>query len=212
MGSGFTDRLASLANYHRMKSGWGTWSRTTMRKLMRLPGFSTFPRWKLVDRHGFAPCSPACGAGDLLNDRAAQKKTGSGGRNRTGALAAYEAAALPLGDPAIEKWHGVSVLPRARGVLEALLRNLAPAAHVVWFENWCGQPDLHRHPLIGTQASCSWTMTANERRGWRCVRTRAAYDKKEQTPLPTRNLSSHPQDRFTAVLSVFQAHLPVHDG
>ena len=119
---------------------------------------------KLVDRHGFAPCSPACGAGDLLNDRAAQKKTGSGGRNRTGALAAYEAAALPLGDPAIEKWHGVSVLPRARGVLEALLRKLAPAAHVVWFENWCGQPDLHRHPLIGTQASCSWTMTANERR------------------------------------------------
>jgi hypothetical protein len=41
--------------------------------------------------------------------------------------------------------------------------------------------------------------------------TRAAYDKKEQTPLPTRNLSSHPQDYFTAVLSVFQAHLPVHD-
>ena len=40
---------------------------------------------------------------------------------------------------------------------------------------------------------------------------RAAYDKKEQTPLPTRNLSSHPQDDFTAVLSVFQAHLPVHD-
>ena len=35
--------------------------------------------------------------------------------------------------------------------------------------------------------------------------------KKEQTPLPTRNLSSHPQEDFTAVLSVFQAHLPVHD-
>ena len=60
-------------------------------------------------------------------------KSHSGGRNRTGALAAYEAAALPLGDPAIEKWHGVSVLPRARGVLEALLRKLAPAAHVVCF-------------------------------------------------------------------------------
>ena len=40
---------------------------------------------------------------------------------------------------------------------------------------------------------------------------RAAYDKKEQTPLPTRNLSSHPQDCFTAVLSVFQAHLPEQD-
>ena len=52
------------------------------------------------------------------------------------------------------KWHGVSVLPRARGVLETLLRKLAPA--VLWVsENWCGQPDLHRHPLIGTQASCS---------------------------------------------------------
>ena len=27
----------------------------------------------MVDRHGFAPCSPACEASDLLNDRAAQK-------------------------------------------------------------------------------------------------------------------------------------------
>ena len=26
---------------------------------------------KMVDRHGFAPCSPACEAGDILNDRAA---------------------------------------------------------------------------------------------------------------------------------------------
>ena len=43
------------------------------------------------------------------------------------------------------------------------------------------------------------------------LHTRAAYDKKEQTPLPTRNLSSHPLENFTAVLSVFQAHLPVHD-
>ena len=47
MGSGFTDRLASLANYRRVK---------------------------MVDRHGFAPCSPACEAGDLLNDRAAQER------------------------------------------------------------------------------------------------------------------------------------------
>lgn len=45
--SGFTGQLASLANYRRVK---------------------------LVDRHGFAPCSPACEAGDLLNDRAAQDK------------------------------------------------------------------------------------------------------------------------------------------
>ena len=28
---------------------------------------------EMVDRHGFAPCSPACKAGDLLNDRAAQE-------------------------------------------------------------------------------------------------------------------------------------------
>jgi hypothetical protein len=37
-------------------------NRTTMRKLMRLPRFSTFPQneWiKLVDRHGFAPCFAA---------------------------------------------------------------------------------------------------------------------------------------------------------
>ena len=59
-----------------------------------------------------------------------------------------------LATPQFEKWHGVSVLPRARKVLETKLRKLAPA--VLWVsENWCGQPDLHRHRLIGTQASCS---------------------------------------------------------
>ena len=40
---------------------------------------------------------------------------------------------------------------------------------------------------------------------------RAAYDKKEQTPLSARFLSSHPLAYFTAVFSVFQAHLPVPD-
>ena len=35
-----------------------------------------------------------------------------------------------LAPPRFEKWHGVSVLPRARGVLETLLRKLAPA--VLW--------------------------------------------------------------------------------
>ena len=98
---------------------------------MRLLWFSTFPRLEEVDRHGFAPCSPACEAGDLLNDRAA-REIGGGGGNRTRSLTAYEAAAFPPGSPAIvKKWHGVSVLPRARGVLETLLRKLAPAAHVV---------------------------------------------------------------------------------
>ena len=31
----------------------------------------------------------------------------------------------------------------------------AGARCVVGIENWSGQPDLHRHRLIGTQASCS---------------------------------------------------------
>ena len=57
-------------------------NRTTIGKLMRLPGFSTFPRFEMVDRHGFAPCSPACEASDLLNDRAAHE-IGGGGGNRT---------------------------------------------------------------------------------------------------------------------------------
>ena len=39
-----------------------------------------------------------------------------------------------LAPPRFEKWHGVSVLPRARKVLETKLRKLAPA--VLWvFEN-----------------------------------------------------------------------------
>ena len=78
------------------------------------------------------------------------------------------------------------MLPRARKVLETSLRELAPAVPIMILENWCGKPDLHRHRLIGTQASCSWTITAKERREMRSMRTRAAYDKKEQTPLPTR--------------------------
>ena len=55
------------------KVGCGTWSRTTIGELMRLLWFSTFPRFEMVDRHGFAPCSPACEASDLLNDRAAHE-------------------------------------------------------------------------------------------------------------------------------------------
>lgn len=38
---------------------------------------------EMVDRHGFAPCSSACKADDLLNDRAAREKS-CGGRDRTG--------------------------------------------------------------------------------------------------------------------------------
>jgi len=40
---------------------------------------------------------------------------------------------------------------------------------------------------------------------------RAAYDKKNKHRCKLE-LSSHPLESFTAVLSVFQAHLPAHDG
>lgn len=55
----------------------------------------------MVDRRGFAPRSPACKAGDLLNDRAARNENGSGGGNRTHSLTAYEAGAFPLGYSAV---------------------------------------------------------------------------------------------------------------
>ena len=68
----FTGGSRSLRGY-QLGNGCGTWSRTTIGELMRLLGFSTFPRFEMVDRHGFAPCSPVCEASDLLNDRAAQE-------------------------------------------------------------------------------------------------------------------------------------------
>ena len=68
--------------------------------------------------------------------------------------------------------------------------------------------EWHRHRLIGTQASCSWTMTANGRRGQK--RPRRIRQKRTNTAANS-DLSSHPQDDFTAVVSVFQAHLPEHD-
>jgi len=82
-------------------------------------------------------------------------KNGSGGGNRTRSLTAYEAAAFPLGYPAVysengKQWHGVPVLPRTRKVLEALLRCWRPPYSLLG----CGQSDLHRHHLIGAQVSC----------------------------------------------------------
>ena len=69
---------------------------------MRLPRFSTFPRLlEMVDRRGYAPRTAGCKPADFLTNLAAQK------------------------------WHGVSVPPRARGVLETLLRKLAHAVHIV---------------------------------------------------------------------------------
>ena len=82
----FTGGSRSLRGY-QPEDGCGTWSRTTIEKLMRLLWFSTFPRFEMVDRHGFAPCSPACEAGDLLNDRAAQKwQRGPDSNRRIGGL------------------------------------------------------------------------------------------------------------------------------
>ena len=60
-----------------------------------------------------------------------------------------------LAPPRFEEWHGVSVLPRARSVLETELRILAPAVlYCGGLKNWCGQPESHRRPLIGNQTSC----------------------------------------------------------
>ena len=100
------------------------------RGLMRLLWFSTFPPrrrrgigrlaggradFEMVDRHGFAPCSPACEASDLLNDRAAHE-IGGGGGNRTRSLTAYEAAAFPAGSPAVGKMaRRLGAAPSSRG-------------------------------------------------------------------------------------------------
>ncbi len=68
--------------------------------------------------------------------------------------AAYGTAALPLGYPAGGVWRGVPVLPRGGGVLETPLRRLVPAAFS-GSGNWSGQPESHRHLLLGRQGSCS---------------------------------------------------------
>jgi hypothetical protein len=93
-----------------------------------------------------------------------------------------------LATPQFERWHGVSVLPRGRSVLEAKLRTLAPAVNKM-----VKKDAAHR---------CSrWT--ASGRRGYECPRR--LRQKRTNT---AANLRSHPQENFTAVLSVFQAHLP----
>ena len=86
----------------------------------------------MVDRHGFAPCSSACKADDLLNDRAARfEGIGCGGRIRTGDTRRMKPLPYRLATPLLirENWHGVPVLPRTCKVLEASLRKLTPA---VW--------------------------------------------------------------------------------
>ena len=114
------------------------------------------------------------------------------------------------------------MLPRARKVLETKLRKLAPAVLILWvFKNWSGQPELTLRRLRSERSATLWDFALP--RG--CVAP-ASPDwhsgilllddgrerQKEQTPLsPSTMLRAHPLEYFTAVLSVFQAHLPVHD-
>ena len=130
---------------------------------------------KMVDRHGFAPCSPACKASDLLNDRTTQKFAGAGiepARKRL--MRPLPSHLAPLRLRKLARRPGAAPTPRSFGDSAAQ----AGARRVVelWFsKKWCGQSELHRHRLIGNQASCSWTMTAMGGAG-RSART--AYDKK----------------------------------
>jgi hypothetical protein len=75
---------------------------------MRLPRFSTFPRFvgKMVDRRGYAPRTAGCKPADFLNNLAAHST-----------MVARRTGAAPVGK-----------------VLETLLRRLAPAAHIVSFD------------------------------------------------------------------------------
>jgi hypothetical protein len=164
----FTGGSRSLRGY-QPEDGCGTWSRTTIEKLMRLLWFSTFPpRWRLgigrlagrasrfemVDRHGFAPCSPACEASDLLNDRAAHAKVVA----RAGIEPAYWRLMRPLpyllATPQFESGTASRCCPEPVRFWRPNCASWRPPHTLVCFENWCAQPDLHRHRLIGTQVSC----------------------------------------------------------
>ena len=80
---------------------------------------------------------------------------------------------------------------RTRGVILKMVRSagLAPAS-----------PDWHSSILL----------LNDDREMWRGLSGPRRLRQKEQKPLPTRNLSPHPQENFTAVLSVFKAHLPMY--
>ena len=66
------------------------------------------------------------------------------------------------------------------------------------YDNWCGQPQTNWHPWLvsGDPALERWPHNI--------------YRIKITAASPVRN--SHPQECFTADLSVFQAHLPARDG
>jgi hypothetical protein len=115
-------------------------------------------------------------------------ENGSGGGNRTRSLTAYEAAAFPLGYPAVfsengKQWHGVPVLPRTRKVLEALLRCWRPPYSLLSWVRSAGlapaSPDWHSGILLlnDDRKNEAARLMLDARR-------RAAIDNKEQTPLP----------------------------
>ena len=121
------------------------------------------------------------------------------------------------------KWHGVSVLPRAGEVLETRLRELAPAvcrcgkvvrsagfaptspewrSGVLLLDDGRGNREGNG-PGLNDWAECAARASRMD--------TRAAYTtKRTNTAAPIR-LGVEGRTRrnhFTAVLSVFQAHLP----
>ena len=76
----FTGGSRSLRGYQpKMIAGRGMHGAEAINKTLS-PGTFNVPRFEMVDRHGFAPCSPACEASDLLNDRAAHFENWSQGR------------------------------------------------------------------------------------------------------------------------------------
>ena|SRR5438132_9744495 len=78
---------------------------------------------KLVDRRGYAPRSAGCKPADFLTNLAAH-----GGRDGIRTHEWRLMRPLPCRLATLRcKWHGVSVLPRVRSVLETELRELAPA-------------------------------------------------------------------------------------
>ena len=132
----------------------------------------------MVDRRGYAPRTAGCKPADFLTNPAAHRK-----------------------------WHGGSVLPRARGVLETLLRKLAHAVHYCEFLKMVrsagfapASPDWHSGILL---------LNDDRKRSgaepW--SELRATYDNKERTPLP-RLVSVAPAGFHWRMFRCLQAHLP----
>ncbi len=175
-----------------------------------------------MDRHGFAPCSPACKAGDLLNDRAARDQM-------SGIRRASAPRIQPRTRPAFSPSQSDMKMARRPGaapgrrVLETPLRKLATAAFLkvlrrqprysarpAWMLREARAPRLKRALMdeIDSAAARRHKKSAHAAAGLTPA-SLGRGGKKEQTPLPARDIcrGSHPQD-FSADVSVFRAHLP----